>query len=99
MAAWFAWDEAKALANQLKHGVSFETARFVFADPHALSEQDRIEGGEYRWRTLGLVNGVVVLLVAHMATDHEDGDETIRIISARQATRTERRRYDQAREI
>ena len=42
----FTWDEAKAAANRRKHRVSFETAVRVFADPFALSEQDRVEGGE-----------------------------------------------------
>ena len=53
-------------------------------DPDALSEQDRIEGGERRWQTLGLVDGLLLLLVAH--TVHNDGEnEVIRIISARRA--------------
>jgi uncharacterized DUF497 family protein len=43
---YFEWDEAKAASNQRKHGVRFEDAMLVFADPHALADQDRIEGGE-----------------------------------------------------
>jgi uncharacterized DUF497 family protein len=94
----FEWDAAKAASNRQKHGVSFETATLVFSDPHALTDQDRIEGNEYRWRTIGLVDGVVLLLVAH--TDREEGGEdVVRIISARRADRAERRRYEQAREI
>ncbi|HMN85558.1 MAG TPA: BrnT family toxin [Bauldia sp.] len=93
----FEWDAAKAAHNRQKHGVSFETATLVFADPHALTDQDRIEGREYRWQTIGLVNGVVLLLVAH--TDREvDGEEVVRIISARRADKSERDRYEQARE-
>jgi uncharacterized protein len=42
-----------------------------------------------------MVGGLAVLLVAHTHLDHEDGDETIRIISARAATSAERRRYEQ----
>jgi uncharacterized DUF497 family protein len=95
MTLWFTWDPVKAEANRRKHSVSFETAKLVFADPFALSDQDRIEGGEQRWQTIGLVGGVMVLLVAHTVTDHDNGDETIRIISARAATSTERRRYEQ----
>ncbi len=94
---WFKWDAAKARTNERKHGVSFETAKFVFADPFALVEQDRIEGGEHRWRAIGMVRGIAVLLVAHTHVDHEDGDETIRIISARAATSAERRLYEQKR--
>ena len=94
----FEWDPAKAASNRRKHGVSFETALRVFADPFALSEPERIEAGEQRWRTLGLVGAHVLLLVAHTSRDEqEDGQsvEVIRIISARAADRTERRRYEQ----
>lgn len=90
------WDDKKNTANQAKHGVSFETASEVFDDPLALSVQDRHEEGEERWQTLGMVGGVVVLLVAHTyrASDNET-EEVIRIISARKATKHERRRYEQ----
>src|SRR6266478_9859588 len=92
----FERDEAKARTNERKHGVRFDDAMLVFADPYALTEQDRIEGGELRWQTIGLVGGVV-LLVAHTIRD-EGADEIIRIISARKATRKECQRYDQNRE-
>ena len=60
----------------------------------SLSMQDRHKDGEERWQTLGLINGIVILLVAH--TFHEQDDiEVIRIISARKATRQERKHYDQ----
>jgi uncharacterized protein len=93
----FEWDLAKARINQRKHGVSFEDAMHVFADPYALFEQDRTnEAGELRWQALGLAGGVVVLLVAH--TVREEGeDEVIRLISARRATGKERNRYEQTR--
>jgi uncharacterized DUF497 family protein len=94
----FEWDEAKNLSNQRKHeGVSFEDARQVFQDPLHVSAPDRIEGGEQRWQTIGAVQGVVILVVAHTLTeeDAEAGSvETIRIISARRATPRERRRYE-----
>lgn len=93
---WFEWDDAKARTNERKHGVRFEDAMLVFADPFALVEQDRIEGGELRWQTLGLVGGVALLLVAHTVRSGP-GEEAIRIISARKATRKERQRYDQNR--
>jgi uncharacterized DUF497 family protein len=88
----FEWDEAKARSNARKHGVRFEDAILVFADPYALAEQDRLEGGELRWRTLGLAGGVVLLLVAHTVRNEQE-DEIIRMISARRATRRERNRY------
>ena len=89
----FTWDEAKNSANQKKHRVSFETAQLVCDDPHHVSRQDRIENGEHRWQTIGLVHGVTLLLVAHTYTD-ADGQETARIISARKADKAERRIYE-----
>ncbi len=89
----FVWDEEKGRANLAKHKVSFETARLVFDDPHALSVQDRVAEGEPRWQTMGLAAGVVVLLVAHTVRE-ENAEEIIRIISARKATPHERRTYE-----
>lgn len=77
-----------------KHGVSFEDAVVAFADPMALMAQDRIEGQEQRWQTLGMVGGYLVLLVAHTVGEDDDGVEIIRIISARAADRKERKRYE-----
>ncbi len=92
----FEWDEAKARANTTKHKVSFELARRVFDDPMHLSIQDRHEAGEERWQTLGSVGGVVLLLVAHTyGYVAESGEEVIRIISARKASRHERAVYEQ----
>ncbi len=92
----FEWDAAKAKSNARKHGVRFEDAMLVFSDPYALVEQDRLEGGELRWQTLGLVGGIVLLLVAH-TDQNEQGYEIIRMISARRAIRKERKRYDENR--
>ncbi|MBZ5502061.1 MAG: BrnT family toxin [Acidobacteriia bacterium] len=90
----FAWDGQKSRRNLAKHHVSFETARLVFDDPRAISRLDRMEDGEERWQTLGLVGGIAVLLVAHTYRE-EDGEEVMRIISARKATPHERRIYEQ----
>jgi uncharacterized protein len=90
----FEWDARKDAANRLKHGVSFELARRVFEDPSHLSVQDRHEAGEERWQTLGLVGPHAILLVAHTYED-ENGEEIIRIISARKATKRERQVYDE----
>jgi uncharacterized DUF497 family protein len=89
----FEWDEAKNRRNLAKHSISFETAKSVFEDPHALSVQDRAVEDEERWQTLGRVGGVVVVLVAH-TYDEENGEEVIRLISARKATPLERRAYE-----
>lgn len=95
MSLRFEWDAAKAAANLRKHGVSFELAVRVFADPLAISHQDRIEDGESRWQTLGRVDGMLLLLlVAHTVRDEDEG-EVIRIISARAATRKEKRDHEQ----
>ncbi|OPB31415.1 BrnT family toxin [Bartonella sp. AR 15-3] len=91
----FEWDETKAKSNLRKHRVSFEIAARVFADPFAMVKQNRIENGEYRWQTLGLVDGFLLLLVAHTVYDDNDGIEVIRIISARRANLKERKRYEE----
>ena len=90
----FEWDPAKAASNLRKHGISFEIAARVFGDPLGWTEQDRIEGSEYRWQTIGMVDGTLLLIVAHTDFEDEDG-EVIRILSARRANPRERRRYEQ----
>ena len=93
----FEWDKAKAESNLRKHGISFEIATRVFADLFALVKQDRIENGEHRWQTLGLVDGYLLILVAHTVRVDVDGTEVIRIISARRAEPKERKHYEQER--
>jgi uncharacterized DUF497 family protein len=80
-----------------RHGVSFEEASQIFLDPLYVSVQDRIEGGELCWQTLGLVEDLLLLIVAHTVREERDDGkwiDVIRIISARPATRKERRRYE-----
>jgi uncharacterized protein len=90
------WDEAKSRLNLAKHGVSFARAKLVFEDPAQLSEPDPCESEE-RWRTLGLVNGTVILMVAHTIREDENGEEEIRIISARKAKQSETEAYESRR--
>jgi hypothetical protein len=93
----FEWDEAKNLVNQRKHGVSFLLASKVFLDPLFVSVKDRIQGGEQRWRTYGEVEGSLLMVVAHTVREedwHATTREVIRIISAREASRKERRLYE-----
>ena len=93
----FIWDEDKNLSNQRKHGLSFEIAARVFLDPLHLSTQDRIENGEPRWQTVGQIDGLAVVLVAHTFFEEretEEPTEVIRIVSARPATRRERKQYE-----
>lgn len=80
----FEWDEAKSKSNLRKHRVSFETAMLAFKDPNSLTEQDREIGGEVRWRTIGMVDGQLILFVAHTVVEREE--EIVRIISARKAS-------------
>ncbi len=89
----FDWDEVKNRSNYRKHGVFFETATLVFDDPDFVMLQDREVEGEERWQTIGLAEGMLLLLVAHTIQD-EHGDEIVRIISARKVTVSERRRYE-----
>jgi uncharacterized protein len=92
MAVRFEWDETKSRTNFVKHGISFETARLVFDDPHVVSFPERNVAGEERWQSLGSANSIVILTVAHTVQD-SDGDEVVRIISARKASPSERKRY------
>jgi len=93
----FEWDPAKNLSNQRKHGVSFEEAAQVFRDPLYLSWKELIQDGEERWQACGEVEGLALLIVAHTIREElDDGTEieVVRIISARRAEPTERRRYE-----
>lgn len=92
----FVWHEAKDKVNKVKHGVSFELACKVFDDPWHLSVLDGYDEDEERWRTLGLVDGVLLLLVVHTFCISDSGRENIRVISARKATTFERTQYEQS---
>lgn len=89
------WRQYKAEKNLRKHHVSFEKAQLVFSDPLHISRQDRHEDGEERWQTLGVVDGQTLLLVAHTL---QEGDIThVHLISARKATKHERKFYENRR--
>ncbi len=90
----FEWDEKKNLINQEKHGVSFEEAREVFDDPLQISKLDyRFNYFEERWITVGSTKKYQILVVANMFFS-DDGEEIIRIISARKANTKERQSYE-----
>ena len=90
----FEWDEDKSRSNRRKHGVSFEAAVKVFADPLLLLTEDRIVDGDERWHAIGAVAAAILLVVHVYRTESEHGEEeTVRIISARPADKRERRRY------
>ena len=90
------WDEEKNRRNRRVHGLSFETAEFVFDDPLAASRPDHL-AGEERWQTIGMIDGVIVLLVHTWPESDSSGEEVGRIISARKATVHERKAYEEDR--
>jgi hypothetical protein len=90
----FEWNDEQNLTNQEKHGVSFEEAREVFEDPLQISKLDhRFNYFEERWITIGSTKQYQILVVANMFFTDE-GEEIIRIISARKANTNERRSYE-----
>ena len=87
----FVWNEAKAVANEKKHGVSFAEAATVFADQFAVESYDIIHShDEDRFVMLGRSDHNRILVVAFTVPDYK----TIRVISARPATRRERFEYE-----
>lgn len=89
----FTWNHRKAAQNQRDHGVSFEEARTVFFDEHALLIDDPDHSDdEERLLLLGISFNLRMIAVVHC---YRESDEVIRLISARKATRTERNNYNQ----
>ncbi|MFI5094859.1 MAG: BrnT family toxin [Candidatus Acidiferrales bacterium] len=90
----FSWDARKALSNLKKHGVSFEEASTVFGDPEGLDWDDFDHSlSERRSTRLGFSLSGRILFVIYTIRRLKNDKETIRIISARQATRKERQVY------
>ncbi|MDE0434405.1 MAG: BrnT family toxin [Bryobacterales bacterium] len=84
----FEWDETKNQANIRKHGVSFEIAKRIFEGPVLTWLDNRMDYGEDRYISVGLVERTALIVVAH--TDRES---RTRLISARPASRRERQAY------
>ena len=83
----FEWDEAKAAANIKKHQVSFDEAKSIFFDEFGVQFfDDEHSSGEERFLMLGMSSSAKLLIVCHCERDH---GATIRIISARKATKRE----------
>jgi uncharacterized DUF497 family protein len=91
MTVQFEWDSNKAFTNQEKHRVSFEEAVTVFSDPLAVIFDDDAHSVE-ELREIIIGHSISNRLLLVFFTER---DEVIRIISARQATRTERRDYEE----
>jgi uncharacterized DUF497 family protein len=90
----FEWDSEKNKSNIDKHGISFEQAQEIFDDPLHISILDeRFQYFEERWITMGQTQDGDILVVAHLYVVEKE-DEKTRIISARNATRKERKDYE-----
>ncbi|WP_447964609.1 BrnT family toxin [Nitrospira sp. Ecomares 2.1] len=86
----FEWDSSKAQFNFSKHGISFEEATTIFGDPLSITSPDPDHSQEEpRWITIGVSTNLKTIVVVHT-----DRLETIRIISARLATKRERECYE-----
>jgi uncharacterized DUF497 family protein len=95
MALKFDWDPRKAEANRRKHKVSFAQARDVWHDALAIDELDNREHyAEERFNRIGMAEGRILVVTYTIRFDN--GDEIIRIISARPAEPRERRKYHEA---
>lgn len=87
----FEWDPEKAALNLYKHGVSFEEASAVFGDPLAGTIPDPTHSTrEARFVTIGVTPAQRLIVVVHT-----DRDDRIRIISARPATRAEKKKHEE----
>ena len=91
------WDPYKNETNRRTHHLSFETAMLVFGDPFAMTRDDPFPY-EQRWRTVGMIGPVVVMVVhtwPEPGPGPGTGEEVGRIISARKATKHEREAYEE----
>jgi uncharacterized DUF497 family protein len=85
----YEWDEQKRLSNARKHGIDLRDAVEIFAGDTVLMEDDRVDYGERRFVSLGLLQGRVIVVV------HTEHAGVTRLISARKATKYEQRIYFQ----
>ena len=91
----FEWDPIKAKTNLKKHKVSFEEAAEVFLDPlHLIIPDEDHSETEECWITLGNSTSHKLHLVVHTFLSYDDNQVTVRIISARSATRHEQQQYE-----
>ena len=92
----FEWDEDKAAANLRKHGVSFELASSIFADSRLLSVADLEHSeAEERWLSVGCAVNGAILSVVYVWQEIDQTITKIRLISARRATGSEIRFYEE----
>lgn len=86
----FEWDEDKNRQNIHKHGVDFNLAKRIFEQPVLTVLDNRKDYGEEREISIGMIDGILLLTVVHTDRAHD----VIRLISARKATKSERKRYE-----
>ena len=89
----FVWDDEKNKGNIQKHGISFETAAFVFRDNLRLEQIDRLHSTmeETRYITIGMVHDILTVVYCERGNEP---DIIIRLISARHATNVEKNLYN-----
>jgi uncharacterized DUF497 family protein len=83
----FEWDEEKRKSNLFKHGIDFKDAEQIFEGITYTFEDERFSYGEYRYITLGMFGGTVVVVA------HTERNDVIRLISIRKATKNEQEFY------
>ena len=86
----FTWDEKKRKTNLRKHGFDFADAEIVFSDATFTFEDDRLDYGEQRFITMGILRGVIVVIA------HTESEEEVRVISMRKANKHEQKIYFQS---
>ena len=84
----FTWDENKRQQNIKKHKIDFQEILEIFQSPLVTKIDNRFNYGEERTIALGNIDGFIVLAIVYV-----DGDDIIRIISARKATKNEQKIY------
>jgi uncharacterized DUF497 family protein len=91
----FAWDARKAAGNFVKHGASFEEASTVFSDPAAVEWEDLEHSHhEHQFKRLGISAAGRLIILVHSYRRTKNGEETIRIITARRASPKEHKAYE-----
>ena len=91
---FFTWDDEKERINIRKHGIDFKAAVNVFLDEYAIFEYNSVDErtGEERWDAIGFFEAGIMFVV-YVERITIDGNDVIRIISARQAEKREKKRY------
>lgn len=92
---FFTWDDEKERTNFRKHGIRFKVAASVFIDSYLYIENNSVDEytGEERFDAIGMIGLDRAIFVVYVDRITIDGDDILRIISARKATKEERIRY------